>query len=378
MDFAYSDDQELLRDATRRFLENRHPIASTRTRLEAESTFDRDVWRDGAELGWAALLVPEQYGGGSVTSQPVVDLVAVAEEIGRVLYPGAFLTTNVVADAVARFGDEQQRQQLLGAIAGGECVATWCTTTDGSTDMAAIGVEATPTPSGLKLDGVARFAHDAHEADLALVSCQAPSGPTLVLLPLPAPGVRTRVLGGLDLTRRLCEVHFESVEVGAHQVLGAVGSAGDAIEHAYRLATVLQSAEAVGAAEHVFESTVQYAKDRRQFGRVIGSFQAIKHRLADLLMELEGARAACWYAALAMADNRPDRDEAVAVAGSAVRDAFAFIAGESAQIHGGVGFTWEYDVHLFMRRAKVEQLLYGDPDWHRERLCGLVEVGASA
>ncbi len=376
MDFAYNDDQELLRGVTRRFLEERHPMALTRTRLEAESTFDRGVWRDGAELGWTALVVPEQYGGGSVTDQPVVDLAAVAEEAGRALFPGPLLSTNVVADAVAAYGDEQQRQQFLGAIARGDCVVTWCTTADGSAEADAIGVEAVPAPSGLKLDGVARFAHDAHEADLLLVSCRAPSGPTLVLMPLPAPGVSFRVLGGLDLTRRLCEVSFESVEAAGHQILGAVGAAGPAIDRAYRLATVLQSAEAVGAAERVFEITVQYAKDRRQFGRAIGSFQAIKHRLADLLIELEGARAASWYAALAVADDRFDRDEAVAVAGAAVRDAFAFIAGESVQIHGGIGFTWEHDAHLFMRRAKVEQLLFGDPDWHRERLCRLAEAKA--
>ncbi|MCY4193849.1 MAG: acyl-CoA/acyl-ACP dehydrogenase [bacterium] len=378
MDFAYNDDQELLRQVTRRFLEERHPIASVRARLEAESTFDRGVWREGAQLGWVAPLVPERYGGGSVSDQPVVDLAAVAEELGRALYPGPFLTTNVVADAVAVFGDEQQRQEFLGAIARGDCVATWGAAVDGSADAAAIGVEASPAQSDLRLDGVARFAHDAHEADLLLVSCSAPSGPTLALVPLPATGVSIRVLGGLDLTRRFCEIRFEGVHVPSQQVLGAVGAAGRAIERACCLATVLQAAEAVGAAERVFEITVQYAKDRRQFGRAIGGFQAIKHRLADLLIELEGARAASWYAALAVADDRPDRDEAVAVAGSAVRDAFAFIAGESVQIHGGIGFTWEHDAHLFMRRAKVDQLLFGDPEWHREQLCCLVEAEASA
>ncbi|MCY4163515.1 MAG: acyl-CoA/acyl-ACP dehydrogenase [bacterium] len=374
MDFAYNDDQALLQDATRRFLEQRHPLAAVRAQLEADSTFDREVWRAGAELGWAALLVPEQYGGGSVTDQPVVDLCAVGEELGRVLYPGPFLAANVVADAVATFGDPQQKQQYLTPIAAGDCVPTWCTTTDGSVDIAAIGVEATTTATGLRLDGVARYTHDAHQADLLLVACNAVSGPSLVLVPLPTSGLQVRVLGGLDLTRRLCEVSFEGVQVDTQQVLGPVGMAEETIWRAYRLATVVQAAEAVGAAEQVFEFTVQYAKDRKQFGRAIGGFQAIKHRLADLLMELEGARVATRYAALAVADNRHDRDEAVFVAGAAVRDAFAFIAGESVQIHGGIGFTWEYDVHLFMRRAKVEQVLLGDPDWHREQLCRLVEA----
>ncbi len=374
MDFAYNDDQELLQQVTRRFLEERQQFVALRARLEADSTFDRDIWVEGAQLGWTALCIPEQYGGGSVTDQPVVDLAAVAEELGRVLYPGPFLTTNVVADAIATFGDEQQRQRFLEPIVSGECVATWCTTADGSTEMTSIGVTATATSSGFEITGVARFVPHANEADLLLVSCNTPSGQTLLLVPVPTNGVNMRVLGGLDLTRRFCEVRFDSTQVPSQQVLGTLGSASSIIEHAYRLATVLQSAEAVGAAERIFELTVQYAKDRQQFGRVIGSFQAIKHRLADMLIELEAARAACWYASLAVADKRPDCAEAVAVAGAAVRDAFAFIAGEAVQIHGGIGFTWEHDAHLFMRRAKVDQLLFGDPDWHRERLCSLVEA----
>jgi alkylation response protein AidB-like acyl-CoA dehydrogenase len=158
-------------------------------------------------------------------------------------------------------------------------------------------------------------------------------------------------------------------------VLGPIGGAEAAIERGLRLATVLQAAEAVGAAQRLFETTLQHARDRVQFGRPIGSFQAIKHKLADLLIELEGARAAAHFAAMAVADDREDRDIAVAVAGSTVRDTAAQVAGEAVQIHGGVGFTWEYDVHLFLRRAKVDQLLLGDPAWHRERLCRLIDAG---
>ena len=142
-----------------------------------------------------------------------------------------------------------------------------------------------------------------------------------------------------------------------------------------RVAGVIQAAESVGAMEKLFELTVQHAKDRVQFGRAIGSFQAIKHRLADLLVELEGARAATHFAALAFADETPDRDHAIATAGCYVREAASHLAGEALQIHGGVGFTWEYDVHLFLRRAKTEQALYGDPSWHAERLVRLVEAG---
>ena len=374
MDFAFNDDQELLRETTRRFLEERHPLGALRPNLERESTFDRAVWKDGAELGWTSMLIPEAHGGGSITEQPLVDLVAIAEELGRGLYPGPVLATNVVADAIATFGDDAQQKERLDAIVRGECVAAWCATGDGSAEAASIEVTATPQADGLKLDGVSRFVHDAHEADLLLVAVQAPAGPTLTLIPRDASGVTVRVLTGLDLTRRFCEVVFNGVEVAASAVVGGLGKAGPAIERAQRVATVLQAAESVGAAERNFETTVQYAKDRVQFGRPIGSFQAIKHRLADLLIAVEGARAAAWYAALAVADDAPDRDEAVAVAGSSVREAASFIAGEALQIHGGVGFTWEYDVHLFLRRAKADQFLLGDPAWHRERLCAVLDA----
>jgi alkylation response protein AidB-like acyl-CoA dehydrogenase len=156
-------------------------------------------------------------------------------------------------------------------------------------------------------------------------------------------------------------------------IVGETGRAGTLVERALQIATVLQSAEAVGAAEHLLERTVQYTKDRLQFGRAIGGFQSVKHRLADLLVQLEAARAAARYAALAVADDRPDRDEAVAVAGSFVRDACAYLAGEALQIHGGIGFTWDHDVHLFVRRAKADQALYGEPSWHRERLTSIME-----
>jgi alkylation response protein AidB-like acyl-CoA dehydrogenase len=373
MDFAFDEDQELLRSTARRFLEDRHPLDGMRPKLESELIFDRDVWREGAELGWTSMLIPEAHGGGSITEQPLVDLLVIAEEMGRVLYPGPFLATNVVADCVGTFGTEMQCKETLEAIATGNRVASWCFTADGSADLEAVEINAAETDGGLRLDGVARYVHEADNADVLLVTCNAPSGPTLALVPRSADGINVRVMGSIDLTRRFSEVTFESVEVPAEAVIGGAGQAGPAIERAQRLATVLQSAESVGAAERLFETTVQYAKDRVQFGRAIGSFQAIKHRLADLLIELEAARAAAWFAALAIADDREDRDEAVATAGSTVRDMASFAAGEALQIHGGVGFTWEYDVHLYLRRAKADQYLYGDPAWHRERLCQLVE-----
>jgi alkylation response protein AidB-like acyl-CoA dehydrogenase len=312
-----------------------------------------------------------------VSDQPLVDLVAIAEELGRGLFPGPFLAANVIADALARHGSEAQKKDVLAPLARGERIVAWCATGDGSAEASGIAVSATPSAGALRLDGVARFVQDAHAADALLVACRAAAGPTLALVPLPARGVSVRVLRGLDLTRRFCEVSFSGAEVPAGGVVGALGGAAEAQQRMQRLASVIQAAEAVGAAEKNFEATVQYAKERVQFGRAIGSFQAIKHRLADLLVELEGARAAAHYAALALSDDLPDRDAAIATAGCYVREAASHIAGEALQLHGGVGFTWEYDVHLFLRRAKADQVLYGDPSWHAERLLRAVEAGVS-
>jgi alkylation response protein AidB-like acyl-CoA dehydrogenase len=204
-----------------------------------------------------------------------------------------------------------------------------------------------------------------------LVTARSAAGRSLALVPFPATGIDVRVMAGIDLTRRLCEVSFDNVPVAASDIIGAIGGAEASIDRASQVATLLQAAEVVGAGEALFERTVQYAKDRVQFGRPIGSFQALKHRMANLLIELEGARVATRYAALALADNRDDRDEAVAVAGAYVRDAIAHLCGESLQLHGGIGFTWEHDVHLYLRRVKEEQVLYGEPWRHRERLCAI-------
>jgi alkylation response protein AidB-like acyl-CoA dehydrogenase len=346
--------------------------------LEEPDVFDRNVWLEAADLGWSAMLVPEDLGGGGVTDQALVDLVVLGEELGRVLYPGPFVPTNVVADAIVRAGSDAQRKELLPPIGRGENVAAWCFTDDGTCDLDAVGVSVSRTGERLRLDGVACYVQDAHVADLFLVTATdaGRAGLSQLLVPLPQPGLSIRVLQGLDLTRRLCEVRFEGAEVPEASLLGAPGEAGPAIQRQLQLAGVLQCAEASGATSHLLDITVQYAKDRVQFGRPIGSFQVIKHKLADMLIRLEAVQAATHYAALALADSLPDADEAVAVAKSYVGETFSQIAGEALQVHGGIGFTWEHDVHLFVRRAKADEARYGDTAWHRERLCTMVEEKA--
>jgi alkylation response protein AidB-like acyl-CoA dehydrogenase len=372
LDFAFNEDHELLRDSTRRFLDDRQSLSALRPLLEAPEVVDRDSWRVAAELGWTSMLVPPEHDGGSVTEQPLVDLVVLGEELGRVLHSGPFVPTNVVADAVSRWGSDAQRKELLAPLARGEQVAAWCLTADGSVEPGSCEVRAEHKGEAFVLDGVARYVHGATVADLLLVLARGPDGFVHLLVPATADGVGVRAQRCLDLTRRFGEVTLEGVEVPDAHILNHDADA--VLERAVELATVLQAAEAVGAADVLFHSTVAYLQDRVQFGRTIASFQAIKHRLADLLLTLEAMRAATHYAALALNDGFEDRCAAVSTAGSYVGDSFAFLCGESLQLHGGIGFTWEHDVHLFVRRAKTNQALYGDPSWHRERLCSLAEA----
>ncbi len=372
MDFGFGEDQELLRATTRRFLADHQSLADIRRSMEETEVFDADLWQQGAALGWTAMLIPSDDGGGSVTAQPLVDLVVLGEELGRALNPGPFVPCNVVAGAIARFGTPAQASERLPRLASGEATAAWCLSGDGSPEPDSVEVQATAAgDGGWRLDGVARYVQAAGTASLLLVVARGPDAAVCsFLVPRPSHGLSERTLSGLDVTRRFSEVSFDGVTAPTANLLSG---GQDAVDYCTRLAIVLQSAESVGAAEVVFESTVDYLKKRVQFGRTIGSFQAIKHRLADLLLQLEAMRAAAHYAALAFGDGLDDAAEAVATAGAYVDDAFARICGEALQLHGGIGFTWEHDVHLFTRRAKVNQVLYGDGAWHRERLVRLLE-----
>ncbi|MGP0029464.1 MAG: acyl-CoA dehydrogenase family protein [Acidimicrobiales bacterium] len=374
MDFDFGEDQELLRATSRRFLAEHQPLSEVRRAMEETDLFDEALWRRGAELGWTAMLIPAEYEGGSVTGQPLVDLVVLAEELGRELNPGPLVPCNVVADAIARSGNEVQGKEHLARIARGEVTCAWCLSADGSPEPSSVAVRAKRHGDGWRLEGVARYVHAAQDATLLLVTAKDGDEVLNLLVPRPVGGLSVRTVRGLDLTRRFGEVRFEGVEVPTAAVLSG---GWDVVERGLALATVLQSAESVGAADLLFEATVDYVKKRVQFGRTIGSFQAIKHRLADLLIELEAMRAAAHFAALALGDDLGDAAEAVATAGAWVDDAFAHLSGEALQLHGGIGFTWEHDVHLFVRRAKVNQVLYGDGSWHRERLVRLVETASS-
>jgi alkylation response protein AidB-like acyl-CoA dehydrogenase len=361
--FDFDERQQRLRKASRKFLENNNPISRVRELFDHPFGFDRELWERAASLGWFGMLVPEQYGGFTLTAQPLVDLLVVSEELGRLVQPGPFGATNVVAHAIAQSGTDEQKQEYLLAIASGQTIATWCIAEKQTLwDTAGLAVMAEAAGDVFVLTGTKILVQDAEVADLLLVTARTNSGLAQLLVPARPQGMTIWPHNGIDLTRRLYEIHFDNVIVPATAQLGSAPTADEQVEEQLRIVKVLQCAESAAGAAQLVQLCVAYAKDRVQFGRPIGSFQAIKHKIADLHVAAESALAATHYAALAIADKRADAAIAVDVAQIVVNDAYARIAGEATQVHGGAGFTWDSDIHLYLRRAKSNQVLLGDAD----------------
>ena len=372
MDLDLSPDQELFRETTRKFLEAQCPIGRVRELIEDPVGMDRDAWRQGAELGWFSMLVPEEYGGGSVSGVGIRDLAIVAEELGRVLFPGPVLATGVVAFAIAEAGTDDQRAQHLPAIATGETIATWAFSEGNERwDSTAVALEAVPDGDGWRLSGVKTPVEYGAVAELLLVTARTPGGLTQFLVPAESPGVTVAALVGLDLARRFSEVSFDGVVVGPDALLGSPGGVERAVERQLQVAAALQCAETVGALDVTFDMTLQYMKDRRAFGRPIGSFQALKHRAADMLLWLESSKAVA-VAAVEAVQFDVDAGEVVHIAKSYIGERGPAIIRECLQFHGGIGYTWEHDIHLYLRRVESNAALYGDTATHRDRLAELV------
>ncbi len=375
MDFGFSEEQEMLRGTCRKFLEEQVPIERART-LGESGRFDRALWRRIGELGWAGLTVPEENGGLGLG---LVDLLVLAEEHGRLCQPGLFLSTAGVATVLADLASEHQRATWLPEIATGERTATWAHYESGGRwGPREVALSAERKDGGWCLSGTKRLVSDGVDADLLLVSARTDSGPALFLVSARAQGVEIVPHRALDLTRTLASITFDAVSLDDDAKLPiSDGIAG--LDRAFQIFVVLQCGETLGVAEALMEMTVEHARNRVQFGRPIGSFQAIRHKCADMRVALDGMRTLTRYAALAVQDRFEDAREAVHSAKSHVGAAAAALAGEALQIHGGVGFTWEYDVHLFLRRAKSNQVLWGDPPWHNECIAeGLLSTGSGS
>ncbi len=364
MNFAFTEEQEELRASARAFLADHSTPAHVRALMETELGHDPSVWkRIGAELGWTAVAIPEAHGGLGLSW---VEVVALQELMGEALFCAPYLSTVcLAASAIGAAGNEPQKKRLLESLAG-----------EGTIGALASGPDTRFHREGgeYRLDGAVRGVVDGHCADLLVVAARpehagedAPV--SLFAVPAATPGVERTALPTLDRTRRLAELRFDGARVPESLRLGAEGAAGPALERALDLGAIALAGELVGVAQRALDLSVAYAKERVQFGRPIGSFQAIKHKCADMMVKLEAARSATYWAACAAAE--PDAD-AVALAASSAKaaasEAAFFCTGSALQIFGGVGFTSEYDIHLYFKRARASAALLGDAAFHRERV----------
>ena len=373
MELELDHDQQLFWETSRKFIESTCPLTTVRGLYDDPDGFDRDWWRQVAELGWTSMLVPEEHGGGTVSGKGLLDLVLVAEEMGRSVSPGPFLPTNVVASTLARSGSAEQKKDLLGAIVAGEITTAWCLDEPGA-QWGPVGVQMEATADGgdFVLSGTKSPVEAAAQADHLLVTARTGVGLTQFLVPADTPGVRVTPLRSLDFVRRFATVRFEDVRVPQSAAVGAVGEAARDVETQIQVAVALQSAETVGAVDRVFEFTTEYASDRYSFGRPLASYQALKHRFADMKTWLEACHATATSAARAVEEGGHDAGELASVAKSYIGERSVDIIQDCVQMHGGIGVTWEHDIHLYLRRATVNREMYGTPADHRERLASLL------
>jgi alkylation response protein AidB-like acyl-CoA dehydrogenase len=368
MDFAFSEEQEMLRRSARDFLAKECSSKVVRKLMESSDAYDKAMWQKLAGLGWTALGIPEAYGGVGT----FLDLVVVLEEAGRALLPGPFFATmGLAVPALIEAGSEAQKKEVLPAIAQGSARATLAfTEPSGRWDAGSVKLSATPSGGGWQLDGVKLFVPDAEAADYTVVAArtrgEGEDGISLFLVKGRPRGMTVTPLKTLDMTRRWSEVRFDAVKLEAGSLMGDAHKAWPALKRALDWATAALCAEMVGGTQKVLESSTDYAKTRQQFGKPIGIYQAVSHKLADMLVLSESGRSATYYAAWAVDADAPDRALAASMAKAYVSDAYRKVAGDGIQVHGGIGFTWEHDMHLYFKRAKSSEVTLGDATYHRE------------
>jgi len=372
VDVIASEDQRMLQDSTRRFLEARSPIGALRQLVDNAGTFSPDQWREAVAQGWVGLFTPEAHGGIAEAAEGVIDAAILAEELGRVVYAGPFLANCVAAFALAQSGNEAQQAALLPGLASGDEHAAWCFAAPGARGgIAPGGVRVTRNGDGFTLDGVAANVQDAQSAGHLLVSAVDERGASQFLLPADTAGIAIHPLETLDLGRPLATVTFSGVQVSADCLLGEYGLAAAPFERQLQVALVLHSAETVGVVDRALEFTLDYVQQRFAFGRAIGSFQAIKHRLADHATQLMGAKAVVAHAARAVQNGAPDAATAASICKGHCGKAATEIVRDCLHLHGGIGMTWDHDIHFYLRRAVSNEALWGATAVHYERLCQL-------
>jgi alkylation response protein AidB-like acyl-CoA dehydrogenase len=380
MNLTFNEDQEELRRSARAFLAEHSSSERVREAMVTDAGFSAEVWaRISGEMGWPALLFPEEHGGFGLTQ---VDLVALLEEMGRQLLCSPFFSSIVLAgQAIQLAGHEAQKARWLPALASGETIATLALTeASGRYDAEGITLTARRDGEELILDGTKTYVPDGGVADLFVVAVreegtELTDGIRLVLVPAGTDGVTASLLPTVDQTRRQGEVVFRGARVPTENLLDAGDAGWPVLSHLLDLAAIALAAEQIGSAQAILEQTVAYAQERVQFGRPIGSFQAVKHKCADMCVAVESARSAVYYAAAAAAADSEELPALASMAKAYCSDAFFSVAADAIQVHGGVGFTWEYDCHLYFKRAKSTESFLGDSVWHREQVARRIGIG---
>jgi alkylation response protein AidB-like acyl-CoA dehydrogenase len=375
MDLGLSEEQEMLKNAARDFLEKEVPEKYVRDMEEDEKGYSPEVWSKMAGLGWQGLIIPESYGGSDFG---FLDLVVLLEEFGRALVPGPFIPTVLATLAILEGGSEDQKKQYLPKIASGEQIGTLAVTEPSARwDAEGIQLKAEKSGDGYTLNGTKLFIPDAHVSDFMVVAARTggsgESGITLFVVDTKSAGITTTVLKTIASDKQ-CEVKFQNVKVPASAVLGAEGQGWKTLEQVQLKATVAECAYLVGLAQMDFEISVNYAKERVQFGRPIGSFQAIQHKCADMVTDVDGARFITYRAAWSVAEGEPDAALNVHMAKAWCSDATRRVVAHGQQIHGGIGFTKDYKIQLFFRRQKRSELMWGDGDFHREAVAEALSI----
>ena len=374
MDLELSSDQELVRDTTTRFLDDTCPLTVVRELEENADGFDQGWWRQAAELGWMSLLAPADLGGGGVSDEPLRDLALAAYERGRLVSPGPFVPTNVVLAALAASATRTDAQdELAGRLMAGEAVGALAAEELDRDWGTAVATTARRDGDDIVIDGSKVPVEAAVQAEVLAVTATLDGDPALILVPADAAGVTIGQRNTVDLVRRYGSVSLDGARVPSTEV---VASGAEAVERLLDLATVLQLAETVGAIERVFEITVEWGFDRYSFGRALVTYQELKHRYADMKLWLEASKATTIAAIRALDAGAENASELVSVAASYVGEHAAELVQDCVQLHGGIGVTWDHDLHLYLRRVTLNSATYGTVGDHRRRLATLDLQGA--
>jgi alkylation response protein AidB-like acyl-CoA dehydrogenase len=372
-----SPEKILFASTTQAFLQKEVPLSRVRELHNQGASFEPAWWRRAADLGWTALLVPEELGGGSVSGDGVADLAMVAEQLGKTVAPGPLYPVSTVLAALVDSADPQSHAATIESLIAGETVASWAVYEPGQGWAPHTpSTTATATDAGYRIDGIKDRVEAGAQSDLLLVVAQTDDGVRQFLVPSDASGVRVEPQKSIDLVKHYARVHFDGVNVERSAAVG--GNTADLLDRQSQIAQLLQCAEVVGILQTVFDFTVAWALDRHTFGRPLASYQALKHRFADMKMWLEACRATTAAAATAISSRSPEANLSASIAKSYIGEMATDIIQGCVQMHGGIGVTWEHDLHVYLRRAALYRSMFGTPEDHNLRVYQLQEAAQQA